>query len=133
MKTSLDINQLTPDKRHETAVVLHLYYTELFDEVKSYLDNLNGAFDQYISLPEDQAAFESRIREEYPDATILLVPNRGRDLAPFIELLKIIIPLGYETLIKIHTKKTLHREDGTMWRQDVSVNSGLRSASSKDS
>ena len=119
MKTSLYINQLTPDKRHETAVVLHLYYTELFDEVKSYLDNLNGAFDLYISLPEDQAAFESRIREEYPDATILLVPNRGRDLAPFIELLKIIIPLDYKTLLKVHTKKTLHREDGTTWRKDV--------------
>ena len=119
MKTSLYINQLTPDKRHETAVVLHLYYTELFDEVKSYLDNLSGAFDLYISLPEDQAAFESRIREEYPDATILLVPNRGRDLAPFIELLKIIIPLDYKTLLKVHTKKTLHREDGTTWRKDV--------------
>ncbi|HBG59264.1 MAG TPA: hypothetical protein DDW97_00615, partial [Anaerolineaceae bacterium] len=119
MKTSFNINQLTTDKRHETAVVLHLYYTELFNEVKSYLDNLGDAFDLYISLPEDQAAFESRIREEYPEAMILLVPNRGRDLAPFIELLKIIIPLGYETLLKIHTKKTLHREDGTMWRQDV--------------
>lgn len=120
MNTSTNVNQLIPIKKHAIAVVLHLYYTELFDEVRSYLDHLGSGFDLYISLPDDQTTFEASIREQYPDASILLVQNRGRDLAPFLEFLKILLPLNYETLLKIHTKKTLHREDGTTWRKDVS-------------
>ena len=100
-------------------MILHLYYTELFAEVQSYLDHLDGEFDFFISLNEDQAAFAQQIYAQYPTASILLVPNRGRDLAPFVEFLKIIEPLGYEAVLKIHTKKTLHREDGTTWRKDV--------------
>jgi len=119
MNTSADLTQLQPVKRHSTAVVLHLFYTELFDELRSYLEHLQGEFDLYLSLPESQAEFENNIRQHYPEAVILLVPNRGRDLAPFVELLKLILPLNYETLLKIHTKKTLHREDGTTWRKDV--------------
>lgn len=119
MNTSADLTQLHPVKRHSTAVILHLFYNELFDELHGYLDHLQGEFDLYLSLPESQAEFEHHIRQFYPDATIFLVPNRGRDLAPFVELLKLILPLDYEALLKIHTKKTLHREDGTTWRKDV--------------
>lgn len=119
MNTSPDINELRPEKKHATAVVLHLYYTELFAEVQSFLDNLDDSFDLFLSISEDQFAFAEKIRAIYPNASILLVPNRGRDLAPFLEFLKIIVPLGYERLLKIHTKKTLHREDGTTWRKDV--------------
>ena len=119
MNTSTTINEIKPVKKHATAVVLHLYYTELFSEVQSYLDHLDDEFDLFLSLTEDQSAFAKNIRTKYPDASILIVPNHGRDLAPFLEFLKIIVPLGYETLLKVHTKKTLHREDGTTWRKDV--------------
>ncbi len=119
MNISTTVTELKPMKMHPLAVVLHLYYTELFDEVQTYLDNLDDAFDLYLSIDEDQLAFTERVFAKYPGATILIVPNRGRDLAPFLEFLKIILPLGYRTLLKIHTKKTLHREDGTTWRMDV--------------
>ena len=119
MKTSTEIQKLEAHKTHPIAVILHLFYTELFEELRGYLDNLEGHFDLYLSLPEHLSDFETVIRYHYPEAAILLVPNRGRDLAPFVEFLKVILPLGYESLLKIHTKKTLHRQDGTSWRQDV--------------
>jgi lipopolysaccharide biosynthesis protein len=115
MNTSTTIDEIKPVKKHATAVVLHLYYTELFSEVQSYLDHLDDAFDLFLSINEDQSAYTENIRAKYPDASILIIPNRGRDLAPFLEFLKIIVPLEYETLLKVHTKKTLHREDGTTW------------------
>jgi len=95
MNTSADLTQLQPVKRHSTAVVLHLFYTELFDELRSYLEHLQGEFDLYLPLPDSQAEFENNIRQHYPEAVILLVPNRGRQLAPFVELLKLILPLTY--------------------------------------
>lgn len=119
MKTSEKIEELSPEKRHETAVVLHLFYPEIFDEICYFLNNLNDEFDLYISLPKEQSEFETTIRSFYPDSIIYLCENRGRDLAPFIEFLKIIISLDYKYLLKVHTKKTLHREDGTFWRRDV--------------
>jgi len=111
--------QLEVQKRHPIAVVLHLFYIDLFEEIRTHLDFLGSDFDLYISVPEDKANFSKKIRDYYPDACILFVENRGRDLAPFLEFLKIILPLDYELLLKIHTKETVHRPDGISWRKDV--------------
>jgi len=107
------------EKNTPIAVVLHLFYTELFDEIRTYLSFLEGDFDLYISVPEDKANFIETIRSYYPDARVLKVENRGRDIAPFLEFLKVILPLDYELLLKIHTKETFHRPDGIAWRKDV--------------
>ena len=106
-------------KNNSTAVVLHLFYTELFDEIRTYLDFLGDKFDLYVSLPDEKASFAERIKHYFPDAHILVVENRGRDLAPFLEFLRIILPLEYDYLLKIHTKETVHRADGASWRKDV--------------
>jgi glycosyltransferase involved in cell wall biosynthesis len=106
-------------KKNSTAVVLHLFYTELFDEIRLNLDFLGDKFDLYVSVPEEKASFIETVKHYYPDAHVLIVENRGRDLAPFLEFLKIILPLEYDCLLKIHTKETLHRPDGVFWRKDV--------------
>ena len=53
MNISTTVTELKPMKMHPLAVVLHLYYTELFVEVLTYLDNLDDAFDLYLSIDED--------------------------------------------------------------------------------
>lgn len=92
-------------KKHATAVVLHLFYTELFEEIRANLDFLGNEFDLYVSVPKKRASFVETIKNYYPDAHVLKVENRGRDLAPFLEFLKVILPLDYEILLKIHTKE----------------------------
>lgn len=111
--------QLEVEKRHPTAVVLHLFYTDLFDEIRTRLDLLGSDFDLYVSITQDNANFSETILNYYPNAHVLVVENRGRDIAPFIEYLKIILPLEYEILLKFHTKETIHRLDGVSWRKDV--------------
>lgn len=106
-------------KKNSIAVVLHLFYTELFDEIRLNLDFLGDKFDLYVSVPEEKASFVETVKHYYPDAHVLIVENRGRDLAPFLEFLKIILPLEYDYLLKIHTKETPHRPDGVFWRKDV--------------
>ena len=113
------IIQSKVEKKHPIAVVLHLFYTELFDEIRTYLSFLEGDFDLYVSVPEDKENFIETIRSYYPDARVLKVENRGRDVAPFLEFLKVILLLDYELLLKIHTKETPHRPDGIAWRKDV--------------
>jgi len=119
MKKTENLCQPKIIKRHSVAVVLHLFYTKLFDEIRTDLEYLGKNFDLFVSVPEERAEFIEIINKYYPDAHILLVENKGRDIAPFLEFLKVILPLEYDLLLKIHTKETLHRKDGITWRKDV--------------
>jgi len=106
-------------RHHKTAVILHLFHTELWEEVAEHLDALQGEYDLYVSLPQDApAAIEATLREHTPNVTIIYWPNRGRDVAPFLAILSAIEPLGYQQVCKIHAKRSLHRADGDQWRRE---------------
>lgn len=107
-----------PRRRHDTAVILHLFHTDLWDEIAGYLDNLGTGFDLYVTLSEEDApaAIERRIRSRHPQARITRLPNRGRDIRPFLLTLETIVALGYTAVCKIHSKRSPQREDGDRWR-----------------
>lgn len=104
--------------RHQTAVILHLFYTDLWDSVNSYLRNLEEGFDLYVTIPfdliQDQAIIDN-IKASYPESRIIRFENKGRDVAPFMEIYPAIAPL-YKYICKIHTKRSLQIVDGTQWR-----------------
>lgn len=105
--------------RHQTAVILHLYYTELWDEIASYLANLGNQFDLFVSVPFDaDPAVLAGIRQSYPAARIIRYGNRGRDIASFLEIFSAIAPL-YKYVCKIHSKRTLQLSGGDEWRQSL--------------
>jgi len=107
-------------KKNDTAVVLHLFYVDMWDEMKSYLKNLDNGFDLYINVNND-ASFKmiQQIKKDYPDVVLFSCENRGRDILPFIEMMRYITPLKYKYICKIHTKKSLHRIDGDRWRKHL--------------
>lgn len=106
-------------KEHDTAVVLHLFYADLWDEVNSYLANLSGDFDLYVSVPTGSTQLIKVITDIYPTARIIEVENRGRDWAPFIKIFTLISHLNYRYVCKIHTKKSLYSAEGKDWRRDI--------------
>ena len=116
-------NYLSPfgriQKQHETAVILHIYYPELWEEINSYLLNLQGQFDLFVSVPNSVKFDTTKILQHYPQAHIYRCENRGRDIAPFVKIFKAIYNANYQYICKIHTKKTTHREDGEHWRKDL--------------
>lgn len=105
-------------KVNETAVILHLFYEDLFEEIEKYLKNLDG-FDLYVSIPQSNRGVMDKIFSSFPNSKIVFTENRGRDIFPFISIFKRIVPLNYKYILKIHSKKTLHREDGDIWRTDI--------------
>ena len=113
---TIDLAQNT--RVYETAVVLHLFYEDLFYEIKEYLQNLKD-FDLYISMPYSNRGFTDQIFASFPNAKIYLTENRGRDVLPFISIYQNISLLNYKYLLKIHTKKSFHRDDGGAWRTDI--------------
>jgi lipopolysaccharide biosynthesis protein len=112
-----------PPRRGEhptVAVVLHLYYPDLWDEICHYLGSLGTAYDLYVSLCWDTGAeVYDRIRATHPEAVIRYVENRGRDIAPLLAFLQDGSLSPYELVCKIHSKKSPHRTDGDRWRGNL--------------
>lgn len=106
-------------KRSDYAVILHLHYDELWPDIRGYLKRSfdDGGFDLYVSVTSSAAA--KKVLEDFPDANTKLVENRGRDILPFLQVLKVVIDLGYTAVCKIHSKRSVYRNDGDNIRDEI--------------
>jgi Lipopolysaccharide biosynthesis protein len=123
-----EIEEVLPDtfflrqreRLSEIAIVAHVFYPEIWDEITEYLLNVEEKFDLYVSLVRGKSEhIEQDIRSHFPNVHILTFPNHGRDVFPFTEFLKAGVLDGYELVCKIHTKRSLHRVDGDAWRRQL--------------
>lgn len=104
----------------DTAVLLHLYYPELIDWFAARLAAVAGSADLIITLPEHWVEEDlARVRTTFPKAFLVIVENRGRDIRPFVEALRVARRLGYSVFCKLHTKRSPHRADGDAWRTNL--------------
>jgi lipopolysaccharide biosynthesis protein len=106
--------------KSKLAVVLHLYYPERWDYLASKLELIKSQeFDLFVSLNEKDREFEQIIKDYKSNAFITIVPNRGRDILPFLHLLPRLKSAGYSGVLKLHSKKTEHRSNGGDWFVDL--------------
>lgn len=107
-------------KTSETAVILHLYYEDLFEELADqYLCNIKH-FDIFISIKKDiNPERLEQILAKFPGACIFIFDNIGRDIYPFLQTFRFIFGHRYKYMCKIHTKKSPHRKDGNEWRTHI--------------
>ncbi len=102
------------------AVVLHLFYKELWPEIREYLKNIPYPFDLIVTLPHEKAAtIQPLVRTDYANARLIPLENRGRDILPFITVLPELIQKNYTCVCKIHTKKSHDAVNGNIWRRDM--------------
>lgn len=107
-------------KHNDIAVILHVHYTDIWDEIDSYLSNFGSiGFDLYVTTTSTDSGIVGKIRSKYPNADISLVDNRGRDVLPFIKTMKRISGFGYKYACKIHSKKSIYRNDGEVIRSEL--------------
>lgn len=100
-------------KTSKYAVVLHLYYTSNWEQLfEAKLRRLSSKldFDLYVTMPSSNQKYIPTIRQYFQQANILVVPNRGRDVLPFVKVAALLTELGYKKALKIHSKKSAHRE-----------------------
>ena len=93
------------------AIQLHLFYLDLIDDFYAYLSNMPFEFDLLVSIVDDtkknlvQQKFQGLPHLEH--CIVRVVPNRGRDVAPFIIGFGDILD-DYEYVAHIHSKKSLY-------------------------
>ncbi len=97
------------------ACILHLHYCDLAEEFREALSVLSC--DLWITIT-DRAHF-GHVSDVFPGARIFLVSNRGRDIAPFLAIAPMVVAQGYQLSLKLHSKRSLHRVDGDIWRKNL--------------
>ena len=103
-------------KKSDHALIIHLYYLDMFDEMCKEIECSSEIFDIYISINLNVTIEEiNNIISVYPNVNIFLFENRGRDVLPFLKIFKYIYKLGYLSVCKVHSKKSLHNDSGKEW------------------
>ncbi|MBC7489780.1 MAG: glycoside hydrolase family 99-like domain-containing protein, partial [Glaciimonas sp.] len=103
------------------AIVVHAFYEDIFAEIMERLGKVKGvAFKLFVTTPPAQAAkIEPILRSSGFAYHLLPVENHGRDILPFLKIMKFVVEEEYAYILKVHTKKSKHRGDGDDWRNDL--------------
>lgn len=110
----------SPPPKARLAVCLHLYYPELWPEIRDALSQLTNAWDLFVSVPRFAATPTlHQIAEDFPTVRFMPLPNRGRDVLPWLHLLDAGAFDGYEWVCKLHTKNSPHMRNGAHWRKQL--------------
>jgi GT2 family glycosyltransferase len=90
----------------KVAVIIHVFYKDVWKEIVSSLRNIPIPFDLYITTPAEKAvAVRQLVLRDYPEATVIKVPNVGRDIGGFLMALPLLLKRNYIAICKLHTKK----------------------------
>src|SRR3989339_1460197 len=105
------------------AVIVHLYYTELWDELAKHINNIPFNFDTYINLVENNYPENiiDKIKRTFPRAVVTSTPNKGFDIGGLMKQIQNINLEKYDLVCKIHSKKSKYKMTnyGDNWRKEL--------------
>lgn len=108
-------------KNARVGVIIHVFYMEPYREIIQVLDSLVEPFDLHVTTPF--ASYVPGIIELADSkglaVRVYVTPNRGRDVGPFVGLIKNGFLDKYDAVLKLHTKKSLYSNKGDFWRRDL--------------
>lgn len=103
------------------AVVAHIFYPELADEIYDLLKNIVEPFDLIITTPHEgaTASLIDTFAGLASSVTVSLSENRGRDVGPFLAVHRSGLLERYDAVLKLHSKKSTYSERGQHWQQSL--------------
>jgi lipopolysaccharide biosynthesis protein len=91
------------DASPRICVVFHVHYIELLEQIILSLSSIRETYDLYITTTKEIDLSTSHLYH-CREMKVFLVENKGRDILPFISILKHIPIDSYKYFLKIHTK-----------------------------
>jgi lipopolysaccharide biosynthesis protein len=88
------------------AIVLHLHYHELWPEFEAALARVAEPFELIVTINARDPALECRIHSAFARSRIVVYPNKGRDVGPFIQLIRDGLLDGFSFVCKLHSKRS---------------------------
>jgi lipopolysaccharide biosynthesis protein len=110
-------------------VHVHLYYHDQVEVMLQALSNISQCdVDLFVTVVENDPAISKRILSQWKDAHILLLPNVGYDVYPFLHVLNQVRLADYDFILKLHTKNARQpgqdevyniKVPGYQWRDEL--------------
>lgn len=110
------------------AVVVHVFYEDLFPEILLHLHNIPVPFDLIITDATELDVELDPLEVDIPNLknhVVLPIENHGRDIYPLMALVNADLLNPYDVVLKVHTKRSVWRAshdlagDGDSWRQQL--------------
>lgn len=112
--------RLQDGKEPKIAVQAHVFYVDLLGEIIEQLNRIPYSFDLFITTDTNQkrCAMLPMVQKtcRCRKVEILVLPNRGRDVAPFLAQMAPKLD-RYDYVGHIHTKRTITTDYGDQWRK----------------
>ncbi|MGB7800486.1 glycoside hydrolase family 99-like domain-containing protein [Buttiauxella sp.] len=103
------------------AVVIHAFYLDILEEMIAELQSVTEwNIKLFVTTPyQNEQEAQALLQTSGLAYHLLPLENRGRDVLPFLKIMNVVNQEGYNYLVKVHTKRSEHREDGDKWRDDL--------------
>lgn len=109
-----------PPNPPKPCAVIHAWYPEVLGEL---LDALHtGGLEWRLvvtTAPKREAAVRAVLDQAGSPYELEVMENRGRDILPFLRVADRLLDEGVEIVLKLHTKRSTHRQDGEIWRREL--------------
>jgi len=116
LRDAIDLRPGEQKLQLRLAVVAHVYYLDLVDEILECFAKLGPAALFVTTEPSKFDALAARLKD-VPGARVIAHVNRGRDIAPFLSLLNAGELDAFDAVLKLHTKKSPHLMTGDVRRR----------------
>nr|WP_253260829.1 glycoside hydrolase family 99-like domain-containing protein [Rhodanobacter glycinis] len=102
------------------CAIVHAWYPEVLGEVIAGLRASNLDWRLVVTTAPDR---EAAVRRALAACTIphelVIMENHGRDILPFLRMADRLLDEGVQIVVKMHTKRSTHRQDGDIWRREL--------------
>lgn len=104
----------------QACAVVHAWYPDALEEIAAVLAS-SGIDWRWVvtTTSEVESAVREVLRRLDLECELHVLENRGRDILPFLRVAGRLLDEGLDLVLKLHTKKSLHRADGEAWRRDL--------------
>jgi lipopolysaccharide biosynthesis protein len=102
------------------CAVIHVWYVDLLDDIVMSLRASGIDWRIIITTSQEHAdVVRERVAHLGLNAEIAVFENRGRDILPFLHVADRLLDEGVDVVLKLHTKRSTHRDDGERWRKEL--------------
>ncbi|MGD8200611.1 rhamnan synthesis F family protein [Ornithinimicrobium sp. W1679] len=97
----------------EGLVVVHIYYADTWPDIAAKL--LQCIPEAPVIVTTSGPVASRDVKAVMPQAHVYRVPNRGRDVLPFLQVVRVLEGSNVEWFLKLHGKKSRHHRFGDEW------------------
>ena len=102
------------------CVVIHAWYPDAFGDILDALAGWDMPMRLVVTTGPDQAEqIAATLARRNMTAELEVRSNRGRDILPFLHVADRLLAEGETLVLKLHTKHSPHRADGSHWRGEL--------------